>query len=131
MVVERDRLMDHGWKELIAKLQLNSFREWDTSMQSLRLLANCYKHEPSEGPGFELLKHRKLSELNYASLSESDAIREGLAESVGLAAHADYCEIAERFLECVERFLTEVREQPGLSPIKSGAVSINPADAAH
>src|SRR5882724_2801143 len=49
-----------GWKQLSATLNLVLFTEWTTSMETLRLLANCLKHEPTQGPDKELLEHLNL-----------------------------------------------------------------------
>jgi hypothetical protein len=81
-----------GWKELSAKLNLDSFAEWGKSMETLRLLANCLKHGPWQEPEEELLKHLRLPTVSqlqppfagYMPLPESDAFREGLALSINL-----------------------------------------------
>jgi hypothetical protein len=116
---ERDRIRTRGWKGIVAKLKLSSSTEWDSSMKTLRLLANCYKHDPSGKPGEELLEHVNLDKkLNYISLAESPTFRAGLALSVGLSGNADFCEIAERFLSLTDQFLGHVRKGLVLSPLK-------------
>jgi hypothetical protein len=109
-----------GWKKLVAKLKLKSCAEWDTSMESLRLLANSYKHEPSGRPDNKLLKHLKLDlKRKYAPLPESSCVREGLAVSINLQKNADYGDIAEGLLKRSDRFLAAVKQQSGLSEVKS------------
>lgn len=128
---ERARVRAHGMKKLIAKLRLNSFAEWNASMRTLQLLANCFKHSPSLIPDRALLKHLKMPlvpgrwpVVTYAPLPESDEFRERLAKSVALDKDADYCAIAEEFLVRAVSFLAKVETQPGLSPVKWGAVSL-------
>jgi hypothetical protein len=116
---ERDRIRKCGWKGVIAKLKLSSSTEWDSSMKTLQLLANCYKHDPSGKPDEELLEHLKLDKkLHYMSLAESPKFRAGLALSVGLPGDADYCEIAEEFLSLADQFLGHVQKGLVLSPFK-------------
>jgi hypothetical protein len=59
------------------------FGRWLCSfMETLRLLANCDKHNPSEEPEEQLLKHLALDEsVPYAPLAESNSLREALAAS--------------------------------------------------
>lgn len=127
---ERDRLRADGWTSLIAKLRLTAFPEWDTSLKTLQLLANDYKHNPSHGPGEDLLKHLGLNPIisrsptvRYAPLPESRHFREALARSLNLASTADYSVIAEELLSLTARFLADVEQQPGLSAVKWGPVS--------
>jgi hypothetical protein len=128
---ERARVRAHGMGKLIAKLKLNSFGEWNSSMRTLQLLANCFKHSPSLRPDRPLLKHLRMPVLAerrpsvvYAPLPESDIFRERLAKSLKLDKDADYCAITEEFLARGTRFLKEVEVQPGISPVKLGAVSL-------
>jgi hypothetical protein len=134
--VEREELRRRA-EQLFAKLNLNSHPEWQSSMNTLRFLANCYKHDPTQEPDRALLKHLGLDlNLNYSSLSESDALREGLAKSLGLQtvgpwADPSYIAIVEAFIVKAEGFLAGVRAQPGLSPIKPERLSLNPDDFLH
>lgn len=115
---------DKGWKSLVSKLKLKSLPEWASSMETLRLVANNYKHAPSERPDVDLLRHLHLDRRrNYASLPESNAVRERLAKSVRLRTNADYCDIAEEMLRRA-RFLKDVAGQPGLSRVKPGRLSL-------
>lgn len=111
--------------EVIARLNLRSFGQWDTSMETLRLLANSYKHEPSGRPDAELLRHLKLDvRRKYMALVDSDGLREGLAASLDLKKNADYCAIADALLMRADQFLAAVKRQPGLSRVKRGALSV-------
>jgi hypothetical protein len=128
---ERERLRTEGWKSLIAKLRLQAFPEWNTSLKTLQLLANDYKHNPSHGPGEDLLKQLGLNPIisrsptvRYAPLPESRHFREALALSLNLDSGADYSAIADEFLSRAERLLEDVEQQLGLSPVKWGPVSL-------
>ena len=116
-----------GWMAVCSTLRLDSFPDWNDAMETLRLLANCYKHAPSQGPEPDLLRHLQLDEArNYAPLPESSGVREGLTLSLGLGKETDYCEIAEEFLSRADRFLKGVQEQPFISRVKWGPVSPSP-----
>lgn len=126
----RQEIKQNGWKNLIATLNLESFAEWDTSMETLRLLANCVKHEPTQEPDENLLKQLNLPLkpigpmlVGYAPLSESDIFREGLAISVNLAGDTDYCTIAEAFVNLVDQFLNKVRQETNLAQV-TGRLSL-------
>ncbi len=124
---ERELLRkSNGWKKLIAKLKLATVTEWNSSMNTLRLLANSYKHNPSSAPDRDLQKHLGLDlDGNYADLPESQALKKGLSTSLGLQEGADYCDIADELLARVDRFLKEVQAQPVTrSPVKWGPVPI-------
>jgi hypothetical protein len=128
---ERERLRSDGWKFLIAKLRLRAFPEWNTSLKTLQLLANDYKHNSSHGPSKELLEHLGLNPIisrsptvRYAPLPESRQFREALALSLNLDSAADYSAIADEFLSRAERLLADVEQQLGLSPVKWGPVSL-------
>ena len=99
-------------------------------MTTLQLLANCYKHAPSQRPETALLKHLGLDgNRNYASLPDSRAFRERLALSLKLGRDADYCDVVEEFLKRVEAFLAKVQEQPQIGKVDRGHVSLRPRDA--
>jgi hypothetical protein len=122
-VADQGKLLKrHGWERLTAALNLDCFAEWKTSMETLRLLANCCKHSPSHDPDKLLLEHLGLNaDDNYAPLPESRCFREGLAESVDLQRDADYCDIAAQMLKLTEEFLAKVQQQPMLSRVVGGS----------
>jgi hypothetical protein len=123
---EREVLQRSGWAALIKKLHLDSFPEWKSSMKALQLLANSYKHDIWLVPETKMLAHFGLDQsLNYMPIPESDCFREGLAQYLGLPKErADYCSIAEEFLNRAERFLQDVSKQPMMSGVKPGRVSL-------
>lgn len=127
---ERQKLRtQNGWSELAVKLELHTFTEWASSMETLRLLANSYKHDPASRPDRKLLEHLHLDwSLNYGPLPESPALRTGLAAYLDLEERADYCDIAEELLRRADTFVAEVQRRPDLSPVKWGPVSLNPDD---
>lgn len=101
-------------------------------MEALRLLSNSYKHSPSKAPVKELLECLKLETgIKYASLPESPTLQKGLAASIGLQGSADYCDIAERFVDTVREFLENVRGRNALSQVHPGPVSLHPKDFLH
>lgn len=123
---EREFLRSNGKPRMIAKLQLDRSAEWDSSMETLRLLANSYKHDPTASPDEALLKHLGLDRgVNYAPLAESPDLKKGLAASLGLQDGADYTDIAEELMARCRSFMTEVQENSDLvlSPIKPELVS--------
>ena len=99
VAAERDELRSRGgWKHLAAKLNLTSFAAWSGPLETLRLLANTYKHEPDYAtPGEDLSKHLGLNpimserplKVSYASLPESQHFRQALALHLGPAKDAD------------------------------------------
>lgn len=113
-----------------ARLKLESCTG-DASMKTLRALANLYKHEPSMEPNKELLELLKLKkEDNYQSLPESHALQEGLAVSICLGKDADYCDIAERFVDIAKAYLADAESHIKKSPVKRGPTPFNPDIAA-
>lgn len=121
-----------GWdrKEIHKRLKLETCENYEF-IEALRLLSNLYKHEPSMEPDDDLLNLLRLEiGVNYASLPESDALREGLAKFVGLRGDADYCDIAERFVDISNTFVSTVKGRTKLSKVRWDAVSLNPADFA-
>lgn len=135
---QRKRLRDQnkkqqtsGWNSLIATLKLDSLAEWSTSMETLRLLANSLKHEPTQQPDKKLLEHLKLPlkpegrlTVGYAPLAESRCFREGLAASIGLPIHADYCAIADSFVDLASQFLGNVQRKNKDAARVTGPISI-------
>jgi hypothetical protein len=118
------------WKEIYKRLKLETCKNYEF-IEALRLLSNLYKHEPSLAPDEDLLNllHLEIG-VNYASLPESDALREGFAKFLGLSDDADYCDIAERFVDISNTFITTVKSMTKLSKVKWGAISLNPDDFA-
>jgi len=113
-----------GYEDLVATLSLNAFKEWNASMKTLQLLANCLKHEPTQKPDKQLLGHLSLPPkpagplvVCYMPLSESESFREGLAVSVNLPKDADYCTIAQTFVNLADQFLKGVRQQTSLAEV--------------
>jgi hypothetical protein len=117
-----------GWKTISTKLKLNSCAEY-TCMEALRLLSNSYKHDPFLEPDENLLQSLKLKAgVNYAPLSESDSLQEGLAVLVGLGKDAVYCDTAERFVDKASIFLADVEKRTNFSRVKREPISL--ADSA-
>jgi hypothetical protein len=118
------------WKEIYKKLDLENCENYKF-VEALRLLSNSYKHEPSMEPNDELLNFLGLEiGVNYASLPESDALREGFAKLIGIKEDGDFCDIAERFIDISKDFLINVESRANLCKVKWGPVSLNPADFA-
>jgi hypothetical protein len=121
---------ENKWKEIKKRLKPESCKEW-ASMEALRLLANSYKHDPSIEPIDELLNKLNLQTgVNYAPLPESDALREGLAELIGLGKDTGYCDITTRFVDIASDFLANVQSRTRISRVQPGRVSFNPKDFA-
>jgi hypothetical protein len=134
----RNQLRNKRWQflkrreQFLAELGVESFPEWHSSMTTLRLLANCYKHDPALEADGNLLGHLGLDgKLTYGCLPESDDIREKLAQSVGLEwSDTSYIAIVEAFIGKAEGFLASVRARPGFSRIKPEPISLDPDDCA-
>ncbi len=128
--VQEIRSLKKGcWPEISKTLGLPSFPDWNGSMKTLQLLANCYKHEPSQGPEKKLLKHLGLDQTReYAPLPESGCFREGLALYLKLDKNTDYCDIAEELLKQADGFLASVQQQPNIRKVKWAPVSLHPKD---
>ena len=99
-------------------------------METLRLLANCVKHEPMGVPDEELLKLLNLPLkpegrliVGYMPIPESSCFREGLAQSVNLPKDVDYCSIAETFVDLANQFLKDVERKTSLAHV-TGRVSL-------
>jgi hypothetical protein len=122
-----------GWKDLAARLNLASFAAWHGPLETLRLLANTYKHEPGYAkPGEDLLTHLGLNPIistrptvTYASLPESRRFREALAAHLGLSQDADYAGIAEEFLNIVQKFVDAVERQPHIAAVAPTPVRLD------
>lgn len=118
------------WMEISKRLKLEFYEKYKF-IEALRLLSNSYKHDPSMEPDEELLSLLSLETgVNYAPFPESDALRKGFADFIGLKEDTDYCDIANQFVEIASNFLAEVESQTKLSKVNWGAVSLNPNDFA-
>lgn len=120
---------NEGWKSLNAALHLNSHAE-HRAMQTLRLLTNCFKHAATLKPDHKLLDHLKLPRkplepniVGYAPLAESTRFQEALAESIGLPTKADYCTIADGFIDQAAGLLEKVSKYD-LAKVKGGRASL-------
>jgi hypothetical protein len=105
---ERGQLKDRsGRKKLVAKLKLETLDDWH-SLETLRFLSNSYKHNPSQMPDEDLLRHLGLKfGVPYAPLSESEALRAALGASLGLSEAADFCDIADELISRAARCITD------------------------
>jgi hypothetical protein len=116
-----------GWKRLAQRLKLDNREEWTSSIETLRLLANFYKHEPFLKPNGNRKEHLKLLEhlrldagKNYAPLPQSRCFQEGLATYLGLQTDADYCDIADQLIGRVERLVADLPKDIELRRITGG-----------
>jgi hypothetical protein len=106
-------------------------RSWDF-LDVSRTLANCFKHDPFDKPDGRLLARLGLAEnMNYATLSESGAIRFGLAEFLSLNPQAPFSEIVEAVQKSCDRILFMVRAGTPLRPLQQERVSLNPDTFEH
>ncbi len=112
------------WKEIIRRLELEVFEEYE-SMEVLRHLVNSYKHHPFEEPSEELLKLLKLEAGSCASLPESNKLQKALAAFIGLGEDASYCDITERFVDLADSYLTNVENRAKLPPEKLEVVKMS------
>jgi hypothetical protein len=125
-LVQRLQSKTRNWNAISCKLKLDSYEGY-RALEPLRLLANLYKHDFDMQPNEPLLKLLNLETgVNYARLSESDSLREGLAVFIGLGRDADYCDIAERFVDIADRFLADVQNRTQLSRVRRGCLSNDP-----
>jgi hypothetical protein len=105
-----------GKKKIITRLKLESISGWKSSMRTLQLVADNYKHSPLLKPDKKLLDHLGLDQtVTYGPLPESGRLREGLAAKINLPKDSSYCDIVEEFLIRAEQFLEEVKKLNGLS----------------
>jgi hypothetical protein len=115
--------------QVINKLKLTSFPEWGTSMDTLRLLGNCYKHDPAKEPTTQMMKILNLdASRTYMPLPESEAFRKGLAAYVGLHEDANLVDIAEEFVQRASSFLTDLRTKTGQTGLLSTWGPVNFGD---
>lgn len=119
------------WKLIESRLGLESCKEWKI-MQLLRHLSNSYKHDFSGAPSNDLLKSLKLgTEVNYAPLPESQAVKESIARYIGLQDNASYCDISQRFVDKAMEFLDNVQKRNRLSNVRRKPVSLKPKTFLH
>ena len=105
---------------------------WPDWLEALRLLVNCYKHDPETRPDEKLLRHLGLPArpneplvVAYAPLPESRLLLDGWTAFLGLAQEADYCTVAEQLITRVEQFMANVDNVSPLSSVKRGPVSLS------
>lgn len=125
----KNRSIMDRWKEIKKRLKIAACTHYE-AVEALRLLANAYKHDPLKKPDRKLLTHLRLdATLTYAELPESGDLQEKLALIVGLPGDAEYCEIAEHFVERVQSFLRDAETRSTLSRVRGGRVGL--LDVAH
>lgn len=118
------------WDKIEVRLNLKCC-QGHRQVEALRLLANSYKHDLSSEPGEALLKFLNLETgVPYVPLCDIGAVQENLALLIGLESEADYCDIAERFSEIVDRYLAAARANVKLSRVIWGAASLLPENFA-
>ena len=96
-------------------------------------MSNSLKHNPWQEPDEVLLRYLGLPTVDqlkppivgYMPLPESDCFQEGLATSINLPKDADYCAIAEKFVELANQFLEDVRQNTRVSRITGKASLLN------
>lgn len=130
-IIDRDQYLDNiariekkGWQHVCRVLGLQLPQRGEP-LETLRLLSNCYKHQTRHDPSQKLLDHLDLPlapngslVVEYATLPDSHAFREGLANSVGLDKNADYCTISKKFVEIAEQFLNNLEGRLKLAKIR-------------
>lgn len=117
-----------NWEEINKRLRLKDLERYK-EVQALRHLSNSYKHDHLMKPGKELLNLlRSKGKVNYAPLPESDSLRRELADFVGIREGADFCDLAERFVDIASEFLADVKRQGKLSKIAWRRAPMNPDD---
>ena len=106
----------HGLLHLVGILGLPLSPDREKHMTTLRLLANCCKHHPGREPKRALLEHLNLPlvpagdlVVAYLPLAESQAFKEGFAVSINLPKVADYCRVADRFVDLIDELLEDAR----------------------
>jgi hypothetical protein len=106
-------------QRLVTALSLTKYPHW-RKLDTLRLLANCYKHDPFKRPQEDLLKALGLDHtLNYAGLHESSKLCAGFCSLLKLGPETQYKHVASSYLDIAERFLKEVRARAPLRPLNA------------
>jgi hypothetical protein len=119
------------WKNIEDRLSLKDHEAYK-SVEVLRFLANSYKHDPSMAPDKTVLEQLGMETgIKYDSLPESSSLRAGLASAVDLDKSATYCEISDRFLRIAADFLAALENNPDLSEVRWGPVSLSPKEWLH
>lgn len=107
-------------------------KNWPPYILLLNKLTNLYKHDPLKIPDEEIIIDLHLDpEIVCGPLDESEAIRTGLANFLSLPEDADYCDIADQFVEITCEFISTVEGLEMISTIKHEKVSLNPKNFAH
>jgi hypothetical protein len=113
--VARRKMQWNDRPTFVKDLRLETFPYWH-SIETLRLLANTYKHEPFMIPSKALLNHLDLPLIpkephvvGYSSLPDSHCFREGLARSLNMDDSSDYTLIAARLADHVDEFIGRLR----------------------
>ena len=117
---QRKEAKTKGIASLLVRLGTES-PKW---METLRLLANCYKHEPDRRPSEALLtqihlplKPTERLVVAYAPLAESRLFLNGLSASLGVEERYDYCNVASVFISRAEDFLIQVKASSALATL--------------
>ncbi len=114
----------NSMKQIEVRLDLPSCAHYP-SAETLRLLANSYKHNCQKKPAADLLEHLKLDRhLDYSEIPESEALRRAIAYELGLSEHAGYIEVSERLVDHSYEFLKDIERRNVLSRIIRGPVSL-------
>jgi len=122
---------DKRRKELEQLLPKIDTRAWDF-LDTLRLLANSFKHDPFDKPKAILLKRLGLpGNMNYASLSESGAVRFGLGRVLAIGDDAEFSEIVDAVYKSCDRLLFLLRAATPLRSFEYERVSMNPDTFEH
>ena len=106
--------------------------EWPDWLDALRVLVNCYKHDPEMKPDARLLQLLKLPSkpekplvVAYAPLPESQLVLDGWTAFLGLAQDIDYCAVVEELTARIEQFMAHVENVSPLSTVTRGPVSLS------
>ncbi len=118
------------------RLGLTEIPVWKKELDLLRLLTNCFKHDPFGQPEQAdkvkgLRQKLGLRATNYAPLAESQGVVDALNRDLGVADHGDWIEIAGKFIAVSENFLDEVALRAGLQPVDTHPAPFLPEDLAH
>jgi hypothetical protein len=118
---------DRRKRELEKLLPALDPRAWDL-LDVLRLLANSFKHDPFDKPKGVLIERLGLPKnMNYAPMSESGAVRFGLAKFLGIGDDASFSQIVDAVCKSCDRILLALRAGTPLRSFDTGErVSLNP-----
>ena len=114
---------------------LNLSVEGTESMNTLRLLANSYKHDSMRSVSKDLRDHLHLPDnLNYAPMEQSFKLRCALSKNLGVKDSTNFVAITEEFLRRAETYLTSLKQEnkARLATIKRSSKGLlNPDNALH